>query len=271
MKEIKDFSKKIWNDIINFQWSGWNISIKDSNYLYIKSSWYSILDIYEKDALSKIGIKSFYNDLKNFKSIQEDELNQIIQKNNYSNKKSSIETWFHIAIKSKYVVHVHNIYLNVLLCSKKGIEILEKLFWNDFTYIKYLSPWLKLFQEIKNTKNIKNVIFLANHWLICHSNNSFDEIYGKIQSIQNCIKEYLELKDFSIVNNLDKLSNYLFPDIILMQEDNLIHSTQIYIENEIQRLDLQLNYMKKEDVEYIKNMSSEKYRKSLFNKSFIWS
>jgi hypothetical protein len=79
----------------------------------------------------------------------------------------------------------------------------------------------------------------------------------------------LNLQDLTILNDLNNICNYLFPDIIVMQNDYSINSAHVYVENEIKRLNLQLNYLENKDINYIKNMSLEKYRKSLFDKNIL--
>ena len=267
MKKIINFAKKYWKDFINFQSTWWNISVKEDGFIYIKSSWYKVYDIYEKNSFSKISICWFNNDISKCHTLQEDILSKIIESNNTSEKKASIETWFHMLIKSKYVVHTHNLYINILLCSKKWQQIFKELFVDEFDYIWYFSPWLALFEELDKINNHKNIIFLKNHWIISHSDISFEDAYNNLSKIENTIRDYLKLKNFdNNTKNLDKVDNYLFPDIIVLENDKDIASVHQYTTDEIVRLNLEVDYLNIEEVEYIRNMKQEKYRKNLINK-----
>ena len=85
MKEIIDFASTYWKRIEDFQSSGWNISLKNNWKLYIKSSWYKIIDICSKDALSEIDLQ-IYNELSS--DLSESDFFSVIEKYNLSQKKS---------------------------------------------------------------------------------------------------------------------------------------------------------------------------------------
>lgn len=270
MKEIKEFSVKYWKDIINFQSTWWNISVKNWNYLYIKSSGYSISDIHTKDSISIIDIDWCSKELFNNNILSDDDLNNIIEKNNRSDKKSSIETGFHLIIKSKYVIHTHNIYINVLLCSENWEKILWKLFWDSFDIIWFFSPWLWLYKEFNNKSNYKKIIFLKNHGVVIHSDVSFDDTYIILNEIEKTIFDYLKLEKFDFKTKVKTISKYLFPDIIALGDDLEVKYAHNYIENSIKINSLVPSYIDEFYINYIKNMKQEKYRKSLINNNKIW-
>jgi len=269
MDEIKKFSQNIWSDLINFQATWWNISLKKDWILYIKSSWYKIIDIYKNNSLSKIDINGFFFHIKYEKKILEENLVEIIKKNNKSKLKSSIETWFHLLLNSKYVIHTHNIYINVLLCMEWVEVILKNLFWEEITIIDYVSPWVWLFKAIKNKKNIQKIIFLKNHWIILHWNNSFIDLYNKLNKVELKIRKYLKLNNFQLSREISNITKHIFPDSVVIN-DIEIYSSYCFIINEILRLWWNVKYLSEKDVNYIKNMTMEKYRKNLFNKKSAW-
>lgn len=269
MKEIINFSKIIWNDIINFQWTGWNISYKEDNFLYIKSSWHKIEDIHLKNALSKVDIKWFKLELSEIPQLSEEKLTEIIEKNNKSQLKSSIETWLHLLFDSKYVIHTHNVYINVLLCMEWSEKVILDLFWETINLVDYYSPWLWLFTELNSDKKYSNVVLLKNHWIILHWNESFDDLYNKLSSIECIIKDYLKLDKFEKLDNINKIKKHIFPDSIIIDDiDN--YSVHKYIEKQIIKQWWKPSYLSKSDVDYIKNMNMEKYRKNLFDKKYKW-
>ena len=269
MNEINNFSKNIWKDIINFQWTGWNISYKDDGYLYIKSSWYKINDIYLNNTLSKIYISWFNTDISKYSSISEDILIKTVENNNKSELKSSIETWFHLLINSKNVIHTHNVYINVLLCMKWWDKLLYDIIWNDIDIVDYNSPWLWLYNNLLKYKKFKEIIFLKNHWVIIHWNVWFNDLYNKLNYIWLKIKNYLNLDNFNILNYKKKIDKHFYPDSIVINDiEN--YSSYKYIINQIDKLWWEIVYLTDKEVDYIKNMKTEKYRKELFIKNNIW-
>lgn len=265
MKEINNFSKEFWNDIINFQWTGWNISFKEDWYLYIKSSWYRISDIYTKWSLSKINISWFFDDLENEDDKTEDIITKLIEDNNLSKLKASIETGFHLSIDSKYIIHTHNIYINVLLCMDWWERILNTLFWDTIDIIDYKSPWLGLFNNLSAKKNLNSIILLKNHWIISHWNTSFIDLYKKINNIESIIRKKIKLDIFKVENNTWNIDNHIFPDTIVINDKD-VNSAHKYIKKQIKKIWWTIKYLSDDEVDYIKNMKTEKYRKRIFNK-----
>ena len=185
------------------------------------------------------------------------------EKNNLSDKKTSLETGFHLLLW-KYVIHSHNVYINIFTCSKEWEKIINNLFWEDVQFIKYFSPWLSLFNEIKKYKKHKKVIFLKNHWIIVHSDNSFDEAYEILNEIENKLMLKFNIDKFYLENNIKKISKFLFPDVVVLNNDIENYSAHLFIENQINKLWLTPDYLKKEDVNYLNNMKQEQYRKKLY-------
>ena len=265
---INDFSDKYWSDIINFQSTWWNISYKEDGFLYIKSSWYKISKINKNKAISKIDIKGFFVDYKNISDISEDILSTIIEKNNLSDKKASLETWFHLLL-SKYVIHSHNIYANILTCSKEWESILKDIFWDECQFIDYASPWLFLFKKIEKQKGYKKNIFLKNHWIISHSDWSFEDAYNNIKMIDCKIKSYFDIGNFNLKKKLKDISKYLFPDMFVLKNDIENYSVHSFIEEQIKKFWLNPNYLSDSQLDYLGNMRQEKYRKKLYNNE-LW-
>lgn len=263
-----NFSKWVWLDIVNFQWAWWNISYKEDGILYIKASWYKIDDIHKQNAISKIDIGWFFIDLEKETNLSEENLNKIIKSNNLSELKPSIETGFHLLLDSKYVIHTHNVYINTILCSNESEEILSTLFWNTIDILDYKSPWLWLFEEMKTRREYSEVIFLKNHWIIIHWNTWFDDLYEKINKIEQKIVSYLKLEKFVHEKEYKIVEKHLFPDTVVL-EDLEVYSAHKYIENQIIKIGKQVKPLHIGDVAYIRNMSSEKYRKNILKKNWF--
>ena len=107
--------------------------------------------------------------------------------------------------------------------------------------------------------------FLIQYWIILHWNISFDDLYKKLNEIEVIIKQYLKLDDFRIQDNIEFIDKHIFPDTIVIN-DIEVYSSHYFIVNEILRNWGIINYLTNNEVNYIKNMNSEKYRKELFNK-----
>lgn len=270
MKEIKEFSKKIWDDQVNFQATWWNISMKVWSHMCIKSSWYKIKDIFEKNAISFIDIDSFKKNMIDLELKEEDDLSSLIEKNNLSPLVASIETGFHVLLDT-YVIHSHNAYINVLMCMKGSDEIVYKLFGETVDMVDYFSPGLWLFQHLLHKDGYKKVIFLKNHWVIVHGNTGFDELYETLNRVVEKIKNYFCLSDFSVSDTIKRIDAHIFPDSIIIQNDIEIYSVHHYIKKSIDTIGGKIKYLNIDDINYIINMKSETYRKQIYiNNEKLW-
>ena len=175
-----------------------------------------------------------------------------------------METGFHTIFK-KYVFHLHPIYLNCILCLENSEEIIKKLFDGilEYDFIQYHSPGYNLTKKILEKENIKDIVFLQNHGLIVSSNDYHDAIYY-ITLINKTAKYYIKenvkiFEEFSIDWYYRKnVELYSWPDSVILSDFETIAAN-----NYINRICEQIGVLKeltKEDIEYLKNMNSEKYR-----------
>lgn len=264
MKEIIRYFKNT-NYHINFQWTWWNLSFKKDNILYIKPSWYKILDLKNISDFSKIDINNFNLNLLKHNQINPERLDASIKNSNISNLKPSIETGFHLLL-DKYVVHTHNIYFNFFLCMEDWETILKSILWDIFTFIKYVPPGYFLYDSVKKSSK-KELILLENHWLIIHSNNWFKYIFDKINFLEKEILKRYKFDKFILSKKTKLIRKHIFPDSIVL-DDIEVYSAHNYIKKQIKNIWWKIRYLQKEDIEYIKNMSSEKFRKDLYFKKY---
>jgi rhamnose utilization protein RhaD (predicted bifunctional aldolase and dehydrogenase) len=177
-----------------------------------------------------------------------------------------METGFHTGFK-KYVFHVHPIYLNCILSLENGKDFIDELFkMEDFkyTYLNYYNPGLELTNKILNTNDIEDVVFLENHGLIVSSENYYKCVH-LISRINTFTKEYIrknvnDFEEFTYI--FDKESNkniFTFPDAVIMDDYETIaaHNYILYYANQLGKI----KQLSDDDVEYLKNLKSEKYRK----------
>lgn len=195
--------------------------------------------------------------------------------------KPSIETGFHALLDHKYIVHTHSVYANILNCTEEGKEISKKLFPNSI-WVDYANPGkditIAISESIKN--KISDIIFMQNHGIIICASTA-EEAYKLHQSVNDKIIKHFNISpDYKLKKiefNLQQIrENVLFPDqIVYLLSEDLINTdagietlySYDYIMNKINKFALTPHFITKKDIDYIKNMESEKYRKSLIRKA----
>jgi uridine kinase/ribulose-5-phosphate 4-epimerase/fuculose-1-phosphate aldolase len=263
-----NISETIGRDIELCQDTGGNISIKFSeNYLLIKSSGFSLKDVNNSKSFSVFNFKNFKN--KNISNDFElhDSLKEFLAIPKF--KRPSMETGFHVYL-DKYVIHLHPIYLTLILCLQDSENIIKNLYSNyDYEYVQYNAPGYNLFNTIKNVKN-KNIYFLENHGLIL-SFNDLNKILNTLNEINNIAKQFVV--NFKLLNKFEYNKNintnpaidFLFPDSVIFNNNPLKKETFAvadYILNVGPKMGT-LRYLKREDVEFLNNLEAESYRKNV--------
>lgn len=173
--------KKLINNILDCPSKGGNISVKLKDDIIIKSSGVDL-----KSEIDRVSTKDksfeFYK-----KWIEIDYL------------KPSMEINFHKAIKSKYVLHYHPIY----------ILLLQDDLPFDADVIKYIKPGSDELTEAVSKCN-KKIIYLKNHGVILHSDS-----IQEIKDLYNKLSEYniFEITNFNCTPDMAVLKND--PDILV--------------------------------------------------------
>lgn len=257
-------SKLIGNDLDMCQNGGGNISTKISDeYMMIKSSGFCIKDVCKLNGYSVINYKGLLlEDKLSFDKCLES--SPVLSRY----KKPSMETGFHILL-NKYVVHLHPIYLTLLLCLENSKEIIAKLYSNlDYNYVEYKAPGFDLFDRMKKLPN-KGICFLENHGVIV-SSNDLEEVIGLLYETNNISKEYIKKKnqfqafDLSFVN-FRKRDKFSFPDAAIFANDftkTEISAAHNYIDVIGSKIG-NIRYLSSDDIGYISSLEAEKYRKTL--------
>jgi uridine kinase/ribulose-5-phosphate 4-epimerase/fuculose-1-phosphate aldolase len=273
-----DFIKKMNRELEEFAWmnvvlgnrisivqsKGGNISSKIGDSLIIKESGGKLKDVKYGKGYSIINCKDI--DFKNIPT--DDDLHDMLVASisNTPYKKPSMETGFHTGFK-KYVFHVHPIYLNCILSLENGKDIIDELFKTEdfkYTYLNYYNPGLELTSKVLNTNDIEDVVFLENHGLIVSSENYYRCVH-LISRINTFTKEYIKknVNDFEeFTYTFSKISNkniFTFPDAVVIDDEETIsaHNYILYYANQLGKI----KSLSNDDVEYLKNLKSEKYRK----------
>ena len=236
------------------QGAGGNISLKDDKGLMlIKASGSELNQISKTTGIAYLAYKNYTDKL--LECNTEAEYNRLTEsqtKKNYSQEKASMEVGFH-AVLDKAVIHTHNVYANIFLCSKKGTTLIKESF-PEASLIEYVTPGLDLSQDVflesKKSKDETKLFFLKNHGLII-STTSLEKAYKMHQKITVFLQKELNSKEFPSIKvvedgtefvgktvflteliqeyGLDKISTqFLFPD----QAIYFLHHNIIFSRNE---------------------------------------
>tara|TARA_B000000475_G_C16005319_1_gene450666 strand:+ start:4612 stop:6279 length:1668 start_codon:yes stop_codon:yes gene_type:complete len=182
------------------QAGGGNTSVKINDIMFIKASGFNLTDITKNKGYVCINNKELLNDLSN------NTVKKITDYNMYGKLRGSIETFMHSILK-KYTIHLHPIQVNKILILKNSKFIIQKLFPNALI-IDYITPGLKVYNEISNKYSGEEVIFLINHGLIINT-NEFDKIKVILDNIIDKCNSYYNF-DNSNYKLTNKISKYIF-------------------------------------------------------------
>jgi FMN phosphatase YigB (HAD superfamily)/rhamnose utilization protein RhaD (predicted bifunctional aldolase and dehydrogenase) len=212
-KKLHNDFQCIYNELINFekiskfcgerfdlvQAGGGNTSFKINNWLFIKSSGISMCNINTNSGYVII------NNTKLLEDINASNVKDVIDYNIIGKKRGSIETFMHCILK-KYTIHLHPIQVNRILISNNAVNIVKELFPQSLI-IDYVTPGIKLCDEINLNYNNENLIFLLNHGLIITCDN-YEEVFILLDNVMNKFerKQSLNYEKYKFTNII---SNYI--------------------------------------------------------------
>lgn len=176
------------------QGGGGNISVKDSNHLYIKASGYRLSSVTPTKGYVICDIEKSFSC---FKKNIEDLSSCLVST---SNDKPSMEAFFHL-LPSKYIVHIHPTFFCKYLCSNDSRSIFTKEKFPSSLYISYKKPGIELAREIFSEYSNEKVIFLENHGIILLENSmdSIIDLYASLlKELENYVNEKSETSDIQI-------------------------------------------------------------------------
>lgn len=207
------------------QAGGGNTSVKINDIIFIKASGFNLSDISEHKGYVCIKNKYLLNDLSN------NTLKKITDYNMYGKLRGSIETYMHSILK-KYTIHLHPIQVNKILILKNSKSIIQNLF-PDALIIDYVTPGLKVYNEIHNNYAEEEVIFLINHGLIINT-DEYDKIRIILENIIDKCESYYNFNNskYKLTNKISKyvFDNYKLNVISYLSQDIVITK---YIQNNI--------------------------------------
>lgn len=183
LTNLSDMSKYVGQRIDLVQGGGGNSSVKYKDTLFIKSSGISMATITPSSGYTMIDNKQLKEDIHN--NTTTDVINYTIMT---KSKRPSIETYMHSILK-KYTLHLHPIQVNRILITSNAKTIMNTLF-PEALIIDYLTPGIKVCDEIKKTYNNENIIFLLNHGLII-TTDEYNDIYKYLDYVIATIELYI--------------------------------------------------------------------------------
>jgi rhamnose utilization protein RhaD (predicted bifunctional aldolase and dehydrogenase) len=205
-------SHSIGSDIAYVQGGGGNTSVKlDHTHMAIKASGVSLKDMKLDQGIAIVDFNKVnsYHDLP---ALSDDDYTDAI--NNLAlagSGRPSIETGFH-ALLGKYVIHSHSVFLNVLLCSEEGKDIVLSLFPHS-VWVDYCTPGkdltLAIKEALKDTKNtFEGLIFLESHGMVATASTHL-KCLAFHNECNELIKTKFNLNDFVVQLNIEPyIPNY---------------------------------------------------------------
>ena len=229
------------------QAGGGNTSVKHNGTLYIKASGcllselsanygYAILD--QQKTISIIDNQHLIS-IKDKKE-REYYAQKLLSQAKLNNEKPSIETFLH-AVLPRYVLHVHAIAINLIVCKELAEKVIQELF-PEALWVPYYTPGIDLGLALKSRSDrfqekngfAPKIIILENHGLIIASDD-----YSEIRPIlEKTIKkaEQFTGKYFSRYKTVTELSDCYSEsfgngNIAYLSEDKLVYELLPQIKN----------------------------------------
>ena len=177
---------------------GGNTSFKNEQYIWVKASGQPLAELGEDDLvkLSREKLKVISNaSYSEEPAIREEQVKNDLFASiagQGDNKRPSVETSLHEMIRYRFVVHLHPVLINGILCSRNAKNTIYQLFGYDVLFIPYTDPGYNLFKKLedemiryreKKTEDPK-AIFLENHGIFvsADSTREIKDIYADIIS-----------------------------------------------------------------------------------------
>jgi rhamnose utilization protein RhaD (predicted bifunctional aldolase and dehydrogenase) len=233
--EFLKFSQELGQNILHIQGAGGNTSVKTSSGIWVKASGFRLDECLEKNCFIHLPMNN---------ESAPDQTSSL-------DRRSSIETSFHIGLKKKYVVHTHFLNAIAYTVSENLKETLEKkLNGLNWSYVSYAMPGEVLWNEIKQSMGFcdPNIFILEHHGVIFTGNN-LEQIREDIRDLELRLElpkitipifkdcagvkseqypnyswtEDTDLKSIAFDNNLSNLffQKVLYPDQVVFFRDSV--------------------------------------------------
>ena len=203
LKDLMCISKYCGERFDLVQAGGGNTSVKVDDFMFIKASGYNLTNMDMFHGYVTINNKLLLHD------IHGNSTKEVTNYNYIGNKRGSIETFMHSILK-KYTIHLHPVQINRVLVSVKAKDIIKQIYPTGLI-IDYLTPGIKVCNEILKVYNNENVIFLLNHGIIITCDH-VNEIYEILNEVLNSFESYQNIKydKYKFTNQISKTINSTF-------------------------------------------------------------
>ncbi len=165
---LKNLSARIGADPSLVQAAGGNTSFKQDGVLRIKASGTWLKNAQTEDIIVPVALAPLLEALARHDPAAEKASDFVIQADNPSGLRPSIETTVHAVLPQRIVVHVHCIE-TIALAVREDAETLiaERLAGLDWVFVPYARPGLPLSRAIsKRLQPRTNIVILGNHGLV---------------------------------------------------------------------------------------------------------
>lgn len=215
IQELLDITSDYTGRTDQIQGPGGNTSVKtEDGIMYIKASGFRFEELNERNGISAVHfqpVAEFFQTVSETDRVRnENNMLKVIAEHTLSHPdgtpypKPSMETGFH-SVLGKYVVHTHSVWTNLVNCSQNYAELAEKLknrLGFTLSTLPYVSPGFMLSNEVSNLlknsiqtgKNVPDVILLANHGVIAHS-NQIHKAGDYLAELDNTIRDLFNIED----------------------------------------------------------------------------
>lgn len=224
------------------QAGGGNTSVKfQDGYMAIKASGYLLKEMNESlgfVAVNGLEMKRYHESAHSpstdcNKEAMELAMASIRQINGEKAARPSVEVGFH-SVLDKFVLHLHPVYVNVLMCSKGGVEKaldITKAAGIPCVAVPYTMPGYKLTKLILEAVEAHKaahgsspqVVFLKNHGIVTHAPTA---------------QEALDLMDKVNESIISALRLPPFPAPAIKKKDNAYQSANIWMKNALTESDI---------------------------------
>jgi rhamnose utilization protein RhaD (predicted bifunctional aldolase and dehydrogenase) len=276
LTDLIETSNTLGKRIDYIQGAGGNLSVKISDSeMAIKASGFLLKEIQLKKGISFVDFNKI-NDYLKKPHDKDDDFNNTINSFVVNNDiKPSIETGFH-ALLGDFVIHSHSVYVNYLLCTFEGKELIKKIvpqgIWIDYS-APGRSVTLEIMKKLGKALPGNGIIFMQNHGMICWAENSKSAL-NIHEEINNIIRSNHKFSEFNYLQNAKKENlkhkTILFPDqAVFLKENSKTSETSSakenayayeYILKNIQDNRLTPKFLTEDEIDEIVNMKSEKFR-----------
>jgi len=211
---------------------GGNTSFKDDKTIWIKASGQSLAEMTEeslvaldREKLQLVSSRKYSDEsVTREEEVKADMFLSILGPG--QGKRPSVETSLHQTIQYKFIVHLHPITINGLLCSRNAKKITSELFGESVLFVPYTDPGYTLFKQLeseiilyrKKFSHDPQIIFLENHgsFVGADTTEEIKEIYENI--IQKIEKKVAPLSEITPLP-YNALLHHVLPGLRLLLSD----------------------------------------------------